>query len=742
MPRRAKVLFDFDNPEPTQGRLFLNPSVDDGPPALKFFPPVYRDYEGFMQVFEDSLRESMTGLDLEFSTKTKRPTIIGVASKKHCAAVKWTDELATQVIQRSRILSGHAVTDADREVVHHRLGIQTPVRKWSDSMIRHYICNQDFCAAPGKDEDEDDGTALGLMNLWAMASVTTYLPQWKECRGSACLGPCPKHDAFGYCAVDSWAGLKGDYYYQKFMEKNHIPNKLYEDLQDLTVYCHRMHEQGVCVDRQIVKRLEDAINNKKYELFPYETKGKKKIFGAGTVTTELSSDTEVRELGAFNPASGDQILDYFSGFGIAILGKGNKPATDKDAIRNTLLRELAKQGVDYEVDDKSGVLSIAEHEIDDLPEPLVNLYKLDEWKNAGKGLSSWFGDKYIRLYDGNNPLRPEKFEVAPGDWQLQYGFAYPRFIVTGTSTGRLASSGPNFQNIPRLGFGVEVRKAIVPRHPKLKLIKADKSQLEFRIVMFYADITLPDGVDAFNMLVENSNGQLKEAAATKGCKERDIAKSIAHAADYMEGLMVLNDYDLRSAHRQKEIKAGALLVCDGKQGRPLWIYRGGYVCFTGANLAQRLFKSKDFANRKKALAIQEYYFSQFPGIRRWQQQVSEQIERCGFIQSHTGRFLELYGTAEDDLKLACAFLGQGGGADEVQEGMLRFLYLDRIALLQVHDELVFEVPVEMNDDECTRYFDPMCEPSKRFDNRVYPIEISVGPTWYKKDLKVIYPKAA
>jgi DNA polymerase I-like protein with 3'-5' exonuclease and polymerase domains len=80
---------------------------------------------------------------------------------------------------------------------------------------------------------------------------------------------------------------------------------------------------------------------------------------------------------------------------------------------------------------------------------------LYDYKAAGKGLKAWFDDRYFH----------------------DDGLMHPRFIPTGTSMGRLSSADPNFQNIPRIGFGKRVRKAIVPRDPSLKLTKADKSQL-------------------------------------------------------------------------------------------------------------------------------------------------------------------------------------------------------------------------------------------------------------------------
>jgi hypothetical protein len=540
------------------------------------------------------------------------------------------------------------------------------------------------CAQPGKTEDENDKGSLGLMNLWTMASYYTDVPNWKRCRSAACFGPCPDHDEPYYCGIDSWSGLM---VYNEAVKS--IPRPLYDDLKNLTLYCSDMSRQGIALDRELIARMETQIKEKKAGLFPSEMR----------LRSERCTKEKRFFLTPFNPNSPAQKLEYFKSVGIPLMGKGRQEKADKDTIRKALEQQLRRLRVTYEVDRKSSQLFISDDDIS-LPEPVEYLYRLDQYMRSGKGLKSWFDDKYI------------------GD----DGFVHPRFIITGTSTGRLASSGPNFQNVPKRGFGALVRAAIVPRSPLLSIGKADKGQLELRIVLFYAGAEQPPN-DAFTWLVEKSQGAFKEAASRFAMKERDIAKSLAHAANYLEGLVHLTDDELRTQTRQREIKAGALVVFDD------WEYRSGYVGFTGANLAERLFGDRSYEHRKEALALQELYFKAFPSIREWHRKVSREIESTRRITSHTGRSLRLYGSPEDDLKLACAFLGQGGGADEVQEAMLRYQSLGKIALIQVHDELVFELPKEYTDSQVMKFFDVFCEPSAKFGGWRFPIEVSRGDNW-------------
>lgn len=190
--------------------------------------------------------------------------------------------------------------------------------------------------------------------------------------------------------------------------------------------------------------------------------------------------------------------------------------------------------------------------------------------------------------------------------------------------------------------------------------------------------------------------------------------------------MVFDDEELRTDRRQAEIREGALLVFDGKNGQAPWYYRDGVVCFSGANLAERLFGEKTRKARRDALAIQEIYFDAFPAIRAWHQELSREVERSRGVRSITGRHMYLYGSPEEDLKLAAAFCGQGGGADEVQEAMLRYDDLGHVASIQVHDELGFEVPREWSEDEILRFFHTFCEPSQRFAGWRFPVEVSQG----------------
>jgi len=274
----------------------------------------------------------------------------------------------------------------------------------------------------------------------------------------------------------------------------------------------------------------------------------------------------------------------------------------------------------------------------------------------------------------------------------------------------------------------------------------DFSNLELRICLYLAGVD-PREIqgDAFNWLVSKDPKAFKYGVETlgNGMNERDVAKSLSHAGDYLEGFQVLYEQDLASDYVQRTIKAGALCVYLKEYDAPFdWYYGGGVVAFTGANLAERMFGSKTFGNRKKALELQEkVYFENFPILRRWQRDALATAEKAGYVSSLTGRFLELHGTPEDNAKITVAFLGQGTGADFVQEGMLHFWRRGGefdLPLIQVHDELDFEVPADWSNEKVAEFVRPMCEESVRLPGFICPITAKRGSNWNEGEMETAF----
>jgi DNA polymerase I-like protein with 3'-5' exonuclease and polymerase domains len=660
------------------------------PPGIKkedfvFYPPIEFTESALEKILTPTReKKELRGIDLEF-TENLKPTIVSVTTEDLIVTVPWSQRVAEllrgAVEKRCFSWVAHSGVSADKPVIDKACGINMSLEDLEDSMLTHYLNNQHLTKAPAKEESDDAG-ALGFMDLWTAASLVVDVPNWKQCRGRVCYGPCPTHKPLEYCGLDSWAGLKVYLSNIKDFKEKKINYNLYRELLELTHVCYLMEQNGVCVNVEYVKNFEKESEARKAALFP---------------------DNK-----PFNPRSPQAVIDWFKE------QKFKLRKNDKKTVREALESLVKKEGYTLEELDEAENLS-----------PILDaLYKLDVYKTEGKGLDPWFGEKY-----------------------LQGRFIHPRFITVGTSTGRLASSSPNCQNIPARGFGDFVRRAIIPRDSDLIILKADKKQLELRMCLYLAGVDVSKiSDDAFSWLVEQSGDLFFKAAEfyDKAKYERDpkkaardIAKRVSHASDYLEGFKLFDYEELGTRRIKTLIDAGALVVYSKKFKPELkkdWTFYGKVVGFTGVNLAQSLFNDTSFESRKKALWIQEQiYFQRFGVIRDWHRRLTEEIESKGAINTPTGRYVRLYGSPEDQAKAGAAVLGQGVSADHMQAVMLRYWREHRaVPLLQVHDELVFERPRGYSKQQHIAFLRLMTEETWRLPGFRAPIDMKIGENW--KDL--------
>lgn len=231
------------------------------------------------------------------------------------------------------------------------------------------------------------------------------------------------------------------------------------------------------------------------------------------------------------------------------------------------------------------------------------------------------------------------------------------YALAATTTGRLSSSEPNLQNIPiRTEAGRKIRTAFVAEKGN-KLISADYSQIELRILAHIADIP-----------------QLRQAFA-------DGVDIHAMTASEMFGVPV-EGMPSEVRRRAKAINFGIIY---------------GISAF---GLANQLGIS-----REEASAYIRKYFERFPGIRDYMDQAKTTVRASGQVTTIFGRVCHFPAVASKNPSER-AFVErqainapiQGSAADIIRRAMVRMdgalaeAKLDARMLLQVHDELVFEVP--------------------------------------------------
>lgn len=249
---------------------------------------------------------------------------------------------------------------------------------------------------------------------------------------------------------------------------------------------------------------------------------------------------------------------------------------------------------------------------------------------------------------------------------------HTNFNQTGTTTGRLSSSNPNLQNIPiRTAFSRQIRKAFVPE-PGWLMVAADYSQIELRIL---AHLTAePVLVEAYQQDedIHTVTARLLFEKEKVTPDERRLAKTINFGVIYGMGAQ-------RFA-RETGIKAS-----DGK----VFIER----------FNERYPKVFAYLQRMQQEAIAQGYVETILGRRRYFSFTSDRLRKLRNRQPEEINLDNLRGlTAYDSglLRAAANAPIQGSSADIIKIAMIRLHevlqnYQARL-LLQVHDELVFEVP--------------------------------------------------
>jgi DNA polymerase-1 len=239
--------------------------------------------------------------------------------------------------------------------------------------------------------------------------------------------------------------------------------------------------------------------------------------------------------------------------------------------------------------------------------------------------------------------------INPDTWRVHTSYS-----LVGAQTGRLSSTDPNLQNIPiRTEIGRQIRKAFVPEEGNV-LLAADYSQIELRLAAHMADVP-----------------QLKEAFE----QGEDIH---ARTAREMFGSV---DRDTRA---QAKTVNFAILYGISRWG-----------------LGGRLGIEAD-----EAQAIIDTYFQRFPGIQNYIHSTLETVRERGYSQTLFGRKtwfprINSKNQAERQGSERAAINApiQGTSADIIKRAMVRMMPalveagLGKVRmLLQVHDELVFELP--------------------------------------------------
>ncbi|WP_114377669.1 DNA polymerase I [Elioraea thermophila] len=299
--------------------------------------------------------------------------------------------------------------------------------------------------------------------------------------------------------------------------------------------------------------------------------------------------------------------------------------------------------------------------------------KVLEWRQLAK-LKSTYADALVN-------------QIDPAT-----GRVHTSFSMTGAATGRLSSTDPNLQNIPvRTEEGRRIRRAFVAA-PGHVLLSADYSQIELRLLAHVAEV--PALVEAF-------------------ARGEDI-----HARTASEVFGVpMEKLDPLLRRRAKAINFGIIY---------------GISAF---GLAAQLGITPG-----EAKAYIDAYFKRYPGIRDYMERMKEEARIKGYVTTPFGRRCWIPGIAEKNAgrrgfaeRQAINAPLQGGAADVIKRAMVRLpraiaeAGLSARLLLQVHDELLFEVP-KAEADETAVLVKRVMEGAARLRVPLV-VETGIGPNW-------------
>jgi DNA polymerase-1 len=300
-------------------------------------------------------------------------------------------------------------------------------------------------------------------------------------------------------------------------------------------------------------------------------------------------------------------------------------------------------------------------------------------------------------YRQNAKLKSTYVDALPQLVHPLTGRVHTSFKQDVAATGRLSSTDPNLQNIPiRSEEGREIRSAFLPGEPDWLLLAADYSQIELRVLAHYSG---------------------DEAMQRAFHEDRDIHAQVA-AEVYG---VPLDDVTREMRRRAKAVNFGVIY---------------GQSPFG-------LAKALDIEQEEAAKFITTY-FTRYSGVASFIQKTLEECRRRGFVETILGRRRPVHGVRDLSQvrdpyqrtvaeRIAINTVIQGSAADLIKRAMiqvyrrLRSEQLRARMLLQIHDELVFEVPTDERERLTTLVVDEMTAAGKL----AVPLKVDfkVGANW-------------
>lgn len=317
----------------------------------------------------------------------------------------------------------------------------------------------------------------------------------------------------------------------------------------------------------------------------------------------------------------------------------------------------------------------------------TNVEVLEELEARGEEIA-----KYILEYRKLSKLKSTYIDALPKSADKNNRI-HTNFNQTGTATGRLSSSDPNLQNIPvKTDDGMKIREGFIAKEG-YKLLGIDYSQIELRV------LTEISGDE--NLIKAYSEGKdLHDLTARKifGLSENDEVKREQRTAAKIVNFSII--YGKTAFGLSKELKI----------------------------------------TRKEAEDYIAKYFDEYPKVRELETEIIKKAEETGYVKTYFNRRRDIEGihSRNKNIKnqgerMAVNTVIQGTAAEVIKKVMIElYKFLkgkeDIKMLLQVHDELIFEIKDEKV-EEYKAVIENIMRNSVKFKNVRLEVNSSVGKNW-------------
>jgi DNA polymerase-1 len=255
-------------------------------------------------------------------------------------------------------------------------------------------------------------------------------------------------------------------------------------------------------------------------------------------------------------------------------------------------------------------------------------------------------------------LKNTYIDTLPEQVDKKTGRIHTSFNQTGTETGRLSSSNPNLQNIPiKTDIGSNIRKAIISSGPDNYLLSCDYSQIELRIL---AHLSKDENLNsAFR---KDRDIHIATASLIYGLNEKDVTDEMRDVAKRVNFGII---YGLTSYGLSRDLR----ISVDEAQG------------FIDAYFT-RYPRVKDYIQEQIKKAQEQGFVTTILGRRRYLPEINNKNQGIRQFAQRQAVNTPIQGSASDLIKLAMVQIHK-----EIKQESLR-----STMLIQIHDELVFDVP--------------------------------------------------